>query len=74
MTHAQMKKGLNAELKAAGFLNLITKVSEVEPNTCLRFFAPLNHELKQWLNNRFKYGIFDTNTDHSIVFIKTPKD
>ncbi len=75
MTNAEMKKMLNRELKRNGFsFNLIKEISEVGVNTCLKFNKPLPPLQQIWLNKRFTHGIWTTDTDHSIVFIKTPND
>jgi hypothetical protein len=72
MTSNQMKKGLNAEIKSAGFSNTIKEVSEVGVNTCLNFNFHVSPELKQWLNKRFIHGIYHIDTMQSFVVIKTP--
>ena len=74
MTKTSFKKSLQSELNAnaISFRNPIKEVTDIGVNTCIVFSYPVDDNTKQWLNNRFKHGVSDTNTDGRLIFINTP--
>lgn len=75
MTSAKFKSGINAELKAAGFTNKMTKLEE-DPSTyqnILTFEKALDEPTAQWLNRRFTHGItLCSGVIGNVCFINPP--
>lgn len=74
MTNTEFKRGLQSELKAAGFGFKILKVDDMDCNTTILFDRAVSDELALWLMGRFTNGITTSpGTMGNLVILLTPK-
>ena len=67
-----MKNGIQHELYEEGLPFSIESVKEIGVNTVFRFKNPVNKDVIEWMDNRFKHGISISETDRNLVIINTP--
>lgn len=77
MTKSDYQKGLQAEIKAAGFTQKITTVRDTSAThnykTIIEFDKAIDHKLFDWLNTRFVHGVTKMD-DSGWVMVNSPNE